>query len=242
MNIKTKPIDVNGISIDVIRKDIKNMHLSVHPPTGRVRISAPLNISEDAIRLFAVKKISWINKHKSNFLEQERQTQRDYVNGESHYFLGKRYLLDVIYQEGKVYISINPPTTLRLFTSQNSSREDRERVMTAWYRKELKERIPTLIEEWEEVVGVKIDDWRVRKMKTKWGSCNEEAKRIWLNLELIKKPIHCLEYIIVHEMVHLLVRHHDEEFISKMDEIMPKWRLFKDELNTLPLAYAEWEK
>ena len=240
MNTEPNRITISNIPIDVFRKDVKNLHLSVHPPTGRVRISAPTDTKEDAIRLFAISKISWIKKHQKGFESQERQTVREYVTGESHYYQGKRYLLDVIYAERPARVEINRKKIITLFIPANSSLAYRKKVMTNWYRNNLKNEIPDLVEKWEKIIGVEVNECRVRKMKTKWGSCNVEAGRIWINLELIKKPQHCLEYIIVHEMVHFLEHHHNDSFISLLGELMPNWRSYKDELNQFPLAYAEW--
>ncbi len=233
-------ITVSDITIDVERKDIKNMHLGVYPPGGRVRISTPLNIDDEAVRLFVISKLSWIRKQQRLFKEQARQTEREYVSGESHYLWGERYLLNVIYQKGNPQVVLRNKTYIDLYVREGSGQVQRQRVMTEWYRKQLKEVIPELVERWEGVVGVKANDWGVRQMKTKWGTCNIESGRIWLNLELAKKPERCLEYIIVHEMVHLLERHHNEHFVALMDQFMPKWRTHRDELNALPLKHESW--
>lgn len=225
---------VNDIAIEVIKKDIKNLHLSVLPPDGRVRISAPQKMADEAIRLFVISKLSWIKKHRAKFEHQERQPEREFVSGESHYFLGERYLLKVIHtNKGKQEVKIRNKTYLDMVVREGATREQRQRVMKEWYRAELKALIPPLIHKWEPIIGVKVEDWGVKLMKTRWGTCNPAAKRIWLNLELAKKNPACLEYIVVHEMVHLLERHHNERFIGYMDNFLPNWRGIKAELNGL---------
>lgn len=233
-------ITVNNIAIDVIRKDIKNLHLAVYPPNGRVRIATPLRLDDEAIRLFAISKMSWIKKQISKFENQERQTFREFVSGENHYFDGHRYLLNVNYQNSTPKVVIRNKTYLDLYVRKNSTREQRERVLTKWYRQELKKKIPSLIEKWQKIMGVEIEEWEVKKMKTKWGTCKIESKRIWLNLELAKKPLHCLDYIIVHELVHLLERNHNERFTTLMDKFLPQWHFSQQELNQFVLSHEEW--
>ena len=234
-------ITVNGFVVDVVRKDIKNLHLAVYPPNGRVRVAAPLRVDDEAVRLAVISRLAWIKRRQTKFEDQERQSAREHVSGESHYYQGNRYLLNVVYHDAPPKVVIRNKTTLDLFVRTGSDTAQRERVLLAWYRKDLKHMIPPLIVKWEAIIGVKIADWGVRHMKTKWGSCNIEARRIWLNLELIKKPVHCLEFIIVHEMVHLLERHHNDRFIAHMDQFMPQWRFLRDELNKAPLGHATWE-
>ncbi len=231
---------VGGIPVDVVRKPIKNLHLSVHPPEGRVRVSAPLLLDDDAVRLAVVSKIPWIRRHQKAFAEQPRQSQREMVTGESHYFMGRRYRLNVQEQPGPSRVSPNGNSELRMQVRPGSDRDDRERVLTEWYRGRMKSLLPDLIAEWQPVVGVEVADWGVKKMKTRWGSCNAQDRRVWLNLELAKKPPRCLEYVLVHEMVHLLERHHNERFRALMDRFMPQWRMYRDELNQTPLAHEEW--
>jgi predicted metal-dependent hydrolase len=234
-------IVVNDIVIDVIQKDIKNIHLAVYPPMGRVRIAAPINVDDEAVRLFAISKLTWIKKNQAKYVTQERQSVRKYISGESHYFRGQRYLLNVIHNSGYPRVVIRNKKNIDLYVKEDYTIEQRENVMTNWYRKNLKEQIPSLIEKWQQVIGIKVNEWEVKKMKTKWGTCNREAKRIWLNLELAKKPEHCLEYIIVHEIVHFLERNHTEKFVAYMDKFMPAWRNYKQELNQLILKHEEWD-
>ena len=168
------------LSIDVVRKDIKNMHLAVYPPTGRVRIAAPLRIDDEAVRLFAISKISWIRKHQRNFLEQDRQPPRQFKERESHYFQGKRYLLRVIEHEAPPKVVFKTKTYIDLHIRPNSTTEQRQIIINEWYRTELKKLIQPIIDKWEKQIGVTVADWQVKQMKTKWGTCNIEKKRIWI--------------------------------------------------------------
>ena len=236
-----KQITISDIKIDVISKDIKNIHLGVYPPTGRVRIAAPLKINEDAIRLFAISKLGWIKRHRQKFAGQERIAPREYKQRESHYFRGRRYLLNVIEAQAPPKVVIRSKTYLDLYIRPGASTQKRHEIMTEWYRAELKKQIPAIIEKWEKILKVKVNGWQVKLMKTKWGSCNREKKRIWINLELAKKPERCLEYIIVHEMVHFLERHHKDKFLSYMDTYLPNWKKLKTELNKLPASHADWK-
>ena len=233
-------ITVNDIVINVIRKDIKNLHLAVYPPNGRVRIAAPLKVDDDAVRLFAISKLSWIKKNQAKFVNQERQTERKFISGETHYFKGQRYRLNVIHHGRYSKIVIRNKQYIDLYVQKDLTVQQREKVMNNWYRKTLKEQIPALIEKWQKIIGVEVAEWEVKIMKTKWGTCNRDARRIWLNLELAKKSEKCLEYIIVHEMVHLLERNHTDRFVGFMDKFMPQWRSYKDELNRSVLKHEQW--
>ena len=234
-------ITVSNITIDVIHKDIKNIHLAVYPPTGRVRIAAPLNVNDDAIRLFAVSKLGWIKRHQREFDAQERISPREYKQRESHYFQGKRYLMRIIEKEEPPKVILRTRTYIELYVRPNTSFKKRQEVITEWYRVELKKLIPSIIEKWEKSLNVNIDEWQVKQMKTNWGTCNIEKKRILINLELAKKPLHCLEYVILHEMVHLLERHHNGRFLYYMDTFLPNWKQIRTELNKLPVSHADWE-
>jgi predicted metal-dependent hydrolase len=233
-------IRIGGIDVEVVRKDIKNLHIGVYPPEGRVRVASPLLLDDDAVRLALISKLAWIKRQKAHFLEQPRQSKREYVPRESHYFLGQRYLLNIVEKKGPARINIRGSNRMDLFVPPGSDSARREQVLQNWYRKELKAMIPALIEKWQPVVGVQVADWGIKRMKTKWGSCNIEARRIWLNLELAKKPIQCIEYILVHEMVHLLERRHNDHFTTLMGMSMPQWRLYRDELNHAPLSHETW--
>lgn len=226
--------------MEVLRKDIKNLHLGVYPPHGRVRVAAPLVVSDDAVRLAVINKLGWIKRQKARFSEQSRQSQREMVNGESHYFLGRRYRLRVHEQDGPAKIALHGIASIDLFVRPDASLKQRETALLRWYREQLKAVIPPLMEKWQPVIGVVVADWGIKKMKTKWGGCNTKARRIWLNLELAKKPVHCLEYIIVHELVHLLERKHNARFIIMMDQFMPKWQSYRKELNRSVLSHEKW--
>jgi hypothetical protein len=224
----------------VVCKNIKNIHLGVYPPTGRVRIAAPLNMNKDAIRLFAVSKLGWIKRHQRRFAEQERISAREYKQRESHYFRGRRYLLHIVEKEAPPKIVLRNKTHIELYMRPGASIKKRHEIMTEWYRLQLKEQIPAIIRKWEKILQIKINDWQVKQMKTKWGSCNIEKKRIWINLELAKKPERCLEYIIVHEMIHFRERHHKDKFLFYMDKYLPNWKKLRTELNKFPASHAEW--
>lgn len=244
--LKSKPITkmhqihLGNIVVDVVHKNIKNLHLSVHPPLGSVRISAPMRMNLDTIRIYAISKLSWIKKQQEKFANQERETPRDYVTKESHYYKGKRYLLKVI-ERDEVPRVILKHGTIEMYIRPDSDKLKRQSVMEEWYRGKLKDTIPALIEKWEETMNVSVSEFGVKKMKTRWGTCNSKAKRIWLNLELAKKPTHCLEYIIVHEMVHLLERGHNDRFKAHMSHFLPQWKKIKDELKRMPISQGNWE-
>ena len=234
-------LSISNLTIDIVRKNIKNMHLAVYPPNGRIRLSAPEKTDSEMMRLFAISKIGWIKKHIKNFKIQPRETPREYISGESHYFQGKRYMLQVVERKGFNKVELKGTKNIVLSIRPNTSIEDKAHILREWYRAEMKKQIPELISKWESIIGVKANDWAIKQMRTKWGTCNIEAKRIWLNLELSKKPIFCLEYIIVHELIHLLERNHNDRFVSYMNQFMPKWRIYKEELNKLPVAHNDWD-
>ena len=227
-------LTINDVEIQVTKKNIKNIHLSIHPPNGEVRISAPKKMTDDTIRIFALSKISWIKKHQSKFENQERIPELEYISGENHYYFGQLYILNVIYQSSnRAKVEIRNKNYIDLYVKEGTNKEKRRNVMKEWYRKELKKAIPSMIEKWEKVMGVTVEEWGIKQMKTRWGTCNPKAKRVWLNLELVKKPYHCLEYIIVHEMAHLIERGHGDKFKAIMDKYYPDWRNVRKELNGL---------
>lgn len=229
-------IIIDDIEIEVIKKNIKNIYLSVQSPNGQVKISAPKKITDDRIRSFAVSKLSWIKKQQAKFENQERIPEKEYISGESHYYFGQPYLLNVIYQNsGKSKVEIRNKKYMDLYVKEGSSKEKKSDIMKEWYRKELKDTIPSMIGKWEKIMDLTVSEWGVKQMKTRWGTCNPNARRIWLNLELAKRPLHCLEYIIVHEMAHLIERGHGHKFKAIMDKYYPNWRNVKAELNGLVL-------
>lgn len=230
---------LGSITVDVVQKNIKNIHLSVYPPTGRVRISAPFRINPDTIRVFAISKLAWIKRQQAKLKTQEREAPREFLNRESHYFNGKRYLLKVIEQDAVPRVELKH-SIIELYVRPQTGREKKKNLLDEWYRSQLKALLPRLIAEWEKKMNVKVNEFGIKKMKTKWGTCNRKAKRIWLNLELAKKPSECLEYIVVHEMTHLLERNHNDRFISLMNLSLPKWSFYKEELNRSPLRHESW--
>jgi hypothetical protein len=232
-------IKLGNITIEVEQKDIKNVHLSVYPPSGRVRIAAPLRMDLDTIRIYAISKLGWIKLQQQKFLTQVREAPREYLNKESHYFLGKRYMLKVIILDAPPKVEVRH-SSIELYVRPNTDFRKRQVIMNEWYRQQLKQLAPPVIEKWEKTMGVSINEFAIKKMKTKWGTCNREAKRIWLNLELAKKPFHGIEYIIVHELAHLLERSHNGNFIAIMDTFLPEWKHLKNELNQLPVSHGEW--
>ena len=232
-------INLGDIVIDVELKDIKNVHLSVYPPKGRVRIAAPRRMTLDTIRIYAISKLSWIKKQQKKFQGQVREVPREFLTKEGHYYLGSRYLLKVIEHNAPPLIIVKHKT-IEMRVRPDTDMAKRQSLMDEWYRTQLKELVPQIINKYEKIMGVTISEFAIKKMKTKWGTCNREAKRIWLNLELAKKPFQCIEYIVVHEMVHLLERNHNEKFITYLNRFLPEWRDLKNELNKLPVSHRNW--
>lgn len=240
MSTETIEIRVSGLPIQIVRKEIKNLHLGVYPPHGRVRVAAPLIVSNDAVRRAVISKLGWIKRQRAKFKGQPRQSEREMVSGESHYFQGRRYRLRVIESAGAANVLVRNKSMIELHVRYETTVRGRELALQRWYRRQLKALIPSLLEKWQSTLGVQVADWRIKKMKTRWGACNVKARRIWLNLELAKSPVQCSEYIIVHEMVHLLVRHHNDQFTKYMDQALPHWRLCREELNRSPLGHERW--
>jgi predicted metal-dependent hydrolase len=229
-------ITISDIVIDVERKRINNLRLSVHPPDGRVQISAPLFYNEESLKTFIRSKLLWIKKHKDKYLNNGNNIQLpyEYVSGEKHYYLGDEYILSVVNHNKSPRIELHEKS-IGLFIKTGNTKLKRKRILDEWYRKQLKDTALTLISKWEKILGVSINEFGIKNMKTRWGSCNIRAKRIWLNLELAKMPLHCVEFIIVHELVHLLERNHNARFKSYMDRFIPQWRSYKKELSRFPL-------
>lgn len=239
MNTANAVLTIGGINADVVYKDIKNMHISVYPPLGRVHVAAPLHVDEDSIRIAIIQRLTWIKKQQFQFRNAQRQTQREMVTGESHYLWGQRFRLELgapalrsrIELAGRKLILSGPP-------SMDDSQ--RRKVLENWYRRQLRAAIPPLIEKWETIIGFSVEKWAVRRMKTKWGTCNPESRSLWFNTELAKKEPLCLEYIVVHEMTHFLERTHNDQFIALMDSHLPNWRSTRDLLNGAPLVDESW--
>jgi predicted metal-dependent hydrolase len=240
MSTEQFQLTISGLKVDVVRKSIKNLHLGVYPPKGRVRVAAPISMTNEAVRLAVIDKLAWIKKQQAKFESQPRQSERKLVTGETHYFFGRKYRLSLIEQSRPSYVKVVGKSKLELSVRPESTVEQREKVVDRWQREALKLEIQPLIDKWEPVVGVEVANWGVRRMKTKWGSCKIEPKRIWINLELAKKPIECLEYIVVHELAHLHERNHNDRFVAIMDRCLPKWRSLRKLLNSSPLAHENW--
>ena len=240
IKVKGHLINVQGTPVEVVLKDIKNLHVGVYPPSGRVRVAAPLRFDEDTVRLAVISRLGWIRRKQAEFEQQDRQSQREFVTGESHYFEGRRYRIDVTEREGSPIVRLLNNTKIALRVRPGTDRDKREAILHQWYRRQLRSRVPALLAKWEPKVGAQVTEVHIRKMKTRWGTCNSAARRIWLNLELVKKPASCLEYIVVHEMAHLIERSHNDRFRDLMDRLMPQWRMHRDELNRAPLAHADW--
>jgi hypothetical protein len=231
---------LGDLSVDVALKDIKNIHLSVNPPHGAVRISAPSRMSLDTIRVFAISKLSWIRQQQKKLREQEREPPREYLDRESHYVWGKRYLLEIVDDGAEKGLTLKHQVMV-LRVRQGADDELREALVARWYREQIKVVVPGLVAKWEPIMGVKVERFFVRKMKTKWGSCNPRNRTIRLNTDLAKKRPEYLEYVVVHEMAHLRVRRHNDEFRSLMDLCLPNWQVLRQGLNEAPLGHSEWE-
>lgn len=231
-------IVVGGLNIQVTKKNVKNMYIRVLPPDGTVAIIVPENTSDDTLRIFAISRISWIKKQRQNFIDQARQTKRQYVSGESYYVWGRRYRLEVVYSSVRNNVHLSG-SKLFLQVRKESTDVQRENTLNEWYRDQLKLAIPPVLEKCEKIVGVQVVEWYVKNMRTKWGSCAPDRKRIWLNLQLAKKSPEFLEYVIIHELVHLLERNHTDKFRKYMDRFYPFWRSAKKELNSEVLDYID---
>ena len=231
----TESITLGEITIEMTRKAVKNVHLSVHPPDGRVTLVAPRETRFEVARAYAIAKLGWIRDQQETLKNQARETPRQYVERESHYLWGRRYLLSVIEKDEKPSVSLDHRRII-LTVRPGSGRDKRAEVMHAWHRSLLHAEIPPLIKKWERKLGVNVAGYFLQRMKTKWGSCNHKAGNIRLNTELVKKPRDLLEYIVVHEMVHLIDPTHSTRFLAILDQHYPTWREAREELNALPLS------
>ncbi|MBN8279120.1 MAG: M48 family metallopeptidase [Gammaproteobacteria bacterium] len=234
-----RQIRLGDIAVDVVLKDIKNVHLSVYPPNGRVRIAAPSRMKLDTIRVFAVSKLTWIKRQQIKIREQERETNRLYLDRESHYLWGQRYLLTVLENERAPSIELKHRRLL-LRVRPGTSTERKQAIMEAWYRDQLRAALAPLVAKWQPRLRVKVDRIFIQRMKTRWGGCTPGTRSLRVNTELAKKPIDCLEYILVHEMAHLRHPNHGPAFVALMDQLMPNWRLIRAELNRLPVRHEDW--
>lgn len=230
-------IEISGIEIEVQKKNIKNLHLVVAPPDGRVRVSAPMHLSDNSIKMFVRTKLCWIKKQQEKFEKQPRQSEREYVSGETLYVFGQQYFLRVeySYKGNSLVLSGNEAI---LTVRKESTAKQREAYVNEWYRALLKEKIEIYLPKWENITGLYCDSWQTKYMTTRWGTCNTNTRKIWLNLQLAKKPIECLEYVILHELAHLKVRNHSKDFVTIMNQYMPYWREKKQLLNNSLLDYS----
>ncbi len=226
---KTKIITIENIRITVYKKNVKNLNLTILPPDGSVRISAPYFVPDEYIENFIRKKLPWIKKHVNRFKIFPNEINREYITGEVFYLKGRKYFMEIVISD-KVKIFIKEPDKIIFHVPLNYKREDRERAYNSWLRELLKNEVTKLIDKWRKIIGVSVNEIRVRKMKTKWGSCNISKKRIWFSLDLIAKPLYCIEYVVVHELVHLLERSHNSVFKAYMDKFLPQWRIYEREL------------
>jgi len=232
-------LKLGDITIEVIQKDIKNIHLSVNPPDGEVRISAPLNINPEAIRAFALTKLIWIKEQQQKIRKQDRDIPRDFMERESHFVWGKRYLLSIIEIDEPPSVNLSHDKMI-LRVRPGTTPVKMKEIVQEWYRDLIRDIVPSLIEKWSPILGVSVEKLFVQQMKTKWGACSPNNGNIRLNSELGKKPKDYLEYVVLHEMAHLLEPTHNERFQAIMDRCMPNWRHLKDELNRLPVPHGVW--
>lgn len=240
MSTASAYLTVAGIDVDIVYKNIKNLHIGVYPPTGRVRVAAPERLDDDQVRLAVVQRLPWIKRQREKLQAAERQSTREMVTGESHYVWGSRLRLSVIHRDGHARLEV-VGDRLQLYVPMGTTTDQRRVLLDRWYRQELRQAIPAVIARWEAKIGVTVPKWSIRRMKTKWGSCNRETGHIWFNVELAKKHPSSLEYLAVHEMTHLLERAHGERFSKLMDMNMPDWRARRHRLNQAPLAQEKWQ-
>lgn len=233
-------IDLGGIRVEVQRKNNKHAHLYVYPPEGRVHISAPMHMGLDALRAFAISRLSWIKAQQRQMRAQPREPAHEYLTRESHQVWGRRYLLKVIEVDAAPAVELKH-STLVLQVRSGSDEARRQALLESWYRQQLRAKLPALLDKWQPLMGVEAKRIFVQRMKTRWGSCNSAAGSIRLNTELAKKPPECLEYILVHELAHLIEPTHNARFLGLLDRLMPRWRQIRDELNRLPVRHEEWE-
>lgn len=234
-------LTVRGIGIDVIYKDIKHLHVGVYPPLGRVRVSAPERLNDEQVRLAVVQRLPWIRRQQEQLRSTPRQTERDMLTGESHYAWGRRHRLKVVERPGRAHLEVDGDRLI-LYAPAGTTADKRRDYLDRWHRDQLRQAIPELIAAWEKALDVSVPRWTLRRMKTKWGSCNRETRHLWFNVELAKKDPACLEYIVVHEMTHYFERGHGARFTVLMDQHLPDWRGRRDLLNRAPLSNENWSQ
>ncbi len=234
----TDTLDIAGLTVEIVRKKIKNLHIGVYPPDGRVRAAVPPAMSEDAVRVAVLSRLGWIRRKQKEFARQEREPRRRFVSGETHHVFGRPYRLAVHEEVGRSHaITVSPGDRLDVAVPHGATAGQIERWLDAWYREALKRKAEPRIAKWVERLGVSEPTWGVKRMKTKWGSCNPDKGNVWINLELAKKPLQCLDYVILHEMAHFLSPRHDELFVGVLDRFMPTWRQVRSDLNAQPLSF-----
>lgn len=236
----TETITIGDLVIEMTRKDIKHVHLSVHPPSGRITLVAPSKTRLEVARAYAISKLTWIRNQQAKLQEQARESPRQFVRRESHYLWGRRYLLSVVERDAKPIVTFDH-RRITLYIRPGSDIAKREAVMNLWHRSLLHEAMPPLIYKWEQKLNVTVAGYFLQRMKTRWGSCNYRAKHIRLNTELVKKPKDLLEYVVVHEMAHLLEPTHSQRFVDLLDKHYPHWKESRNELNELPLGSEIWK-
>ncbi|MET9178391.1 SprT family zinc-dependent metalloprotease [Kitasatospora aureofaciens] len=239
MSTASASLTIRGIDIDVVYKNIKNLHIGVYPPSGRVRVAAPHQLDDEQVRLAVIQRLPWIREKREQLRSAVRQSVREMATGESHYVWGARRRMKVVERPGRAHFELDGERLL-LYVQAGTTAERRRELLDRWCREQLRHVIPDLIAKWEPILEVSVPRWNIKRMKTKWGSCNRETGQIWFNVELSKKHPSCLEYVIVHEMVHYLECNHGERFVELMDRFMPNWRIFRDRLDEAPLAEEEW--
>jgi predicted metal-dependent hydrolase len=234
-------IQIGELSIRLTKKDVRNVHLSVYPPDGRVTLTAPTTTRVDVARAYAISKLSWIREQQQKLRNQARETPREFIERVSHHLWGRRHLMTVAYREGKPAVSLDQ-RRITLTVRPGTNRAKRQRVIHEWHKSLLHSVVPQLISKWEPKLKVTVSAYFLQRMKTKWGSCNHRAGHIRLNTELVKKPKDLLEYVVVHEMTHLLEPTHSPRFVALLDTSYPSWRQARAELNELPLAAEVWKE
>jgi len=227
-------MQIAGMEVELVRKDIKNLHLAVYPPDGRVRLAAPLEVNPSTLELFVISKLPWIRKQQRRFKQQNRQSPRQYLDRESHYFLGRRYLLrihDINEDHRQPIVVIRNKTYIEMYLRPDSSLDKKDSLMKAFYRAELRKVLEELVPKWEKILGVQSNEVFIKTMRTKWGSCQPETGNILINLEMAKKPAECIEYVVAHELTHLIERTHNDIFQSHLNHYLPNWKSLREELN-----------
>lgn len=232
-------LTVSDIEVDVVYKDIKHLHIGVYPPAGRVRVAAPARLDDDQVRRAVVQRMPWIRRQRANFQDAARQSEREMVDGESHYLWGARLRLRVVERPGCAGFRAGK-SWLTMYVPPGTPADRRRDLLARWYRLQLRDALSPVIARWEERLDVSVPRWSLKRMKTKWGTCNPDTRHLWFNTELVKKHPDCVEYMVVHEMAHYFEPDHGEGFTALMDRLLPNWRARHEQLNAAPLAAEDW--